>query len=76
MAKPRFSKPTLELAAQVVFEYPEWGDEHIQEMLATYRACGDKPPCTADQLEDACKLLQKQKDAGLNFQEAIDAAAK
>lgn len=71
MNKPRFNKATLELAAQIVFEYPDWDSAHISDMMATYRESGDKAPCTADQLEDACNLVQKQKSAGADFQTAV-----
>lgn len=73
---PPFNRATLELAGQIVFEHPQWTSEHIGDMMATFRECGDTPPCTADQLEDACSLIQKQKESGADLAAAIEHASK
>jgi hypothetical protein len=63
-------------AAQVVFDYPGWGSEHVSDM---YDACkegstsmGEKLPYSYYDLEDACHLAQKAKNQGLDYFGAID----
>lgn len=65
----------FELAAQIVFEYEDWGDEHVEDMFQTYADCGDKPPCpSSDHLKECCLLVQDEKDRGLDFESAVKAA--
>ena len=70
--KSKFSQATIELAAQIVFEYPEWSSEHIGDMMATYAESGDRPPCSANELEDACNFVQRHKYTGLSFQQVVE----
>lgn len=51
-------KETAGLACQIVFEYPHWGYEHIDDMLDTYDASGDPMPCNSNDLYDACRLAE------------------
>lgn len=69
-------KDRYELAAQIVFEYENFGQEHISEMYQTYEESGDKPPCTFHELEDACYVIKRLKNEGLNFQDAVTRAVK
>jgi len=48
----RDKKAAIGLACQLAFEYDPCGDEEISDMYQTYRDCGDKPPCSADELQD------------------------
>jgi len=65
-------KDTAGLAAQIVFEYPEWGDEHIDDFMRTYSDCGDTAPCDGDELYDASHIANKLKNDGLDYKEVID----
>ena len=50
------------LALQIVFEYPDWSGEHIEEMLALYEEeDGDEIPTSYDELYDRCNLVAKLK---------------
>ena len=57
--KMKNRKMAVSLACQIVFEYPGWGDEHVSDMYQTYTDCGDRPPCTADELMDLCCEAEK-----------------
>lgn len=57
------------VAAQIVFEYPGWGDEHVSDMYNTYRDCGEKPPCSGDELMDLTVAAERLKKSGLTYSE-------
>ena len=42
----------IDLACQIVYEYEDWSDEHVSDMMQTYIDCGDPAPCTGDELLD------------------------
>jgi len=65
-----------EVAGQIVYEYKNWGSEHISDMYATYEAEGRKPPFTIDQLEEYAEKMQSLKDQGKSFGEAVELAVK
>jgi len=54
-------------AAQLVFEYEGWGCEHVSDMFRTYEECGETAPCDFDSFGEACALMQKYKDEGLDY---------
>lgn len=56
------------LALQIVFEYENWGDEHVSDMLSTYTETGERPPCTGDELYDLCQMAEKEKKKGLDIE--------
>jgi hypothetical protein len=62
-------KEAVELAAQIVWEYPEWTGEHVSDMMATY----DKgtEPCSLSELYDLCTSLQSFKNRGIRSDVAI-----
>ena len=62
-------KDTVELAAQIVFEYPGWGDEHVGAMLDTYE--DESAPCTYDELMNACGWISEAKKLGHNYNDSI-----
>jgi hypothetical protein len=63
-------KDTAQLAAQIVFEYPEWNDEHISEFMKLFDH-DDPAPCTGDELYDACYDMQAIKNTGLSYDDAV-----
>lgn len=69
----QYSRDTLELAAQVVFDYPSWGDEHCYEMIETYQHTGEEPPCTSDELYYACQKVAAKKREGLGYMACVEA---
>lgn len=60
------------LAAQIVFEYPDWGSEHCDEMIKSYYTCGDTPPCGYDDLYSLCNRIEKYKNKGHNFDVCVE----
>ena len=60
----------IRLACQIVYEYKDWGWEHISDMLATYER-PERPPCNGDELMDLCTAAQTHKNNNLTFDEAI-----
>lgn len=56
------------LACQIAFEYEDWGDEHVYEMLQIYVHTGEKPaPCDYDELMAlTCRAARLKKD-GLDY---------
>jgi len=57
----------LSLALQIVFEYPDWGDEHVSEMLVLM----DSRPCDFVELRSLCSSVQAVKNEGLNYEQAL-----
>ena len=60
-------------AAQIVYEYPGWGCEHVSDM---YDCIPMPAGYSADDLYDMCYEIQKHKDDGLGYTEAIEAELK
>lgn len=58
-------KNAVGLATQIVFEYSDWGDEHISDMMATFEL-SSKAPCSGYELQDLCSAAQKLKSSGLD----------
>lgn len=54
----RSVEDTVNLALQIVYDYDDWGDEHVSEMIATYED-GDPPPCDGDTLMTVCTKAAK-----------------
>lgn len=67
MARNTKKANAIGLAVQIVFEYDDWGWEHISDMLSTYED-GDAP-CSADELYDLCQKANMLKTAGRTYQE-------
>jgi len=63
------NKKAIGLALQIVYEYENWGWEHISDMLATYE--DTKPPCDGDELHDLCVIADRHKKAGLSYDDAL-----
>jgi len=57
-------------ACQLAYEYEDVGYEHISDMYNTYRECGERPPCTADQFEDLTFAALKLRREGKEYEEA------
>ena len=72
----RSRKDAVSLACQIVYEYDNWGAEHVSDMMATYDACGDRPPCTGDELMDLCMAVAVHKKNGLSYAAAGAAMLK
>ena len=66
----RSRKDAVGVALQVAYEYPEWGCEHVSEMLDTYESSGDVPPCDYDELMNLTMEAAKHKKQGRTFNEA------
>ena len=64
----RNKKDAIGLALQIVYEYDNWGSEHISDMMATYE--DTKPPCNGNELYDLCNIADTHKKAGLSFKDA------
>jgi hypothetical protein len=58
------------LALQIAYEYPDWGDEHVSEMLDTYQHTGEKRPCNYDELMMLTSQADRLKKQGLSFDDA------
>ncbi len=57
------------LSLQIVYEYENWGDEHVSDMIQTYKDCGDPAPCTGDMLLHLCEIAESHKSTGKSYQE-------
>jgi len=57
----------INLALQIVFEYPDWGEEHVSDMLSLF----ETEPCTFEELRLLCSLVQRLKDQGMDYTEII-----
>lgn len=66
----RSRKDAVLVALQIAYEYDGWGCGHVSDMLDTYEAAGDKPPCSYDELMELSLVAAKHKREGLTFQEA------
>jgi len=58
------------LACQIVYEYNNWGWEHISDMLATYER-PEKPPCDGDELMNFCNIAAVHKKNGLSWDDTV-----
>ena len=52
-------------AVQIVFEYPNWGQEHVSDMFNL----GERLPFTYDDLEDLTFAADKLKKQGSSWEE-------
>ena len=57
----------INLALQIVFEYPDWGEEHVSDMLSLFGT----EPCTFEELRLLCSSVQTLKDKGMDYTEII-----
>ena len=64
-------KIVIGLACQIVYEYPDWSDQHVSDMLKTYSDNGEKLPCDYDTLIDMCYLADKIKKQGKSYKQAV-----
>ncbi len=69
-------KEVAEVAAQIVYEYPDWNEAHVNDIMRTYAEVGEIAPCDGDQLYVACNEMQKVKDSGLSYFDAITEVTK
>lgn len=61
------------VATQIVFDYPNWGEEHVSDMLDTYKHTGGPAPCDYDELMSlACKADDLKKE-GKTYEEVEQA---
>ena len=58
------------VALQIVFEYPDWTQEHVEDMFKTYESSGEEPPCSFDELEDLTIKAGKLKNSGMTWDQA------
>ena len=63
-------KDSIGLALQIAYEYENWNEEHVSDMLATYTSCGDKPPCSYDELMDLAIEAAEYKQKCITFSDA------
>lgn len=63
-------KTAVGVACQVAFEYPDWGPEHVSDMLATYDATGQEVPCDYDELMELTYAADALRVQGKSFSEA------
>ena len=56
-------------AAQIVYEYPGWGCEHVSDM---YDCSMHSNQYSYDDLEDACYVIQKFKNEGVTYNDSIN----
>ena len=61
------------LACQIAFEYPNWGNEHISDMLATQEG---KKPCSSDILYEATSKADTLKRAGKSYEKTLQEVKK
>lgn len=66
----KFSKDVAELACQIVFEYPDWTSEHVDEM----HRCGECS-CDVDELGVACEVVAKLQREGLDYDAILEAVS-
>lgn len=60
-------KDTIGLALQLEWEYPDWGDEHVTDMIRTYTDNGEKAPCSMDTLNDWAIKARRLHRQGLDY---------
>jgi len=63
-------KDAVLLALQIAYEYDDWGQAHVSEMLDTYDDSGEVPPCSYDELMDLTMIAAKHRREGRSFDEA------
>lgn len=66
----RSRKTAIGVALQLAYEYPEWGPEHVSDMLATYDATGEEAPCDYDELSELANAATALKRQGKSFSDA------
>jgi len=66
----KVSEELAGVALQVAYEYPDWGEEHVSDMHATYRQTGRKAPFTADDLYEVTIQADALRRAGKSWTEA------
>ena len=60
-------------AAQIVFEYPNWSDEHISDMFDAVVASEGRPKgWDEDTLQDATYEAHQLKEEGLSYDEVVN----
>jgi len=59
------------LAFQIVTDYPDWGDEHVSDMIQTYDR--GEAPCTGDELLDLCYKVEKLVKEGKGYDAVMTA---
>ena len=57
----------INLALHIVFEYSDWGEEHVSVMLSLF----ETEPCTFEELRFLCSSVQTLKDEGVDYKEII-----
>jgi hypothetical protein len=69
MKKGKKKTEAVGIALQIVFEYPDWTAEHVDEMLN----CSEKRPCSGDELYELCQAADMMKRSGKTYQQ-VEAA--
>lgn len=64
------------LAAQIVYEYPDWNCEHCHDMIQSYDDTGEHPPCDVDDLYSLCHRIAELQRKGHDFHEATERLTK
>ena len=60
-------KDLVGTAAQIVYEYKDWGCEHVSDMYD----CIESPNYSFDDLEDMCYKVDKLKLGGMGYARAV-----
>jgi len=66
--KTKVLKELAGLGCQIAFEYPGFGYEHVEDMMATYE--DGSTGYDGDDLMYAANLAKKAKDQGMDFEAA------
>jgi len=65
---PKVKKDLVGTALQIVFEYPNWGQEHVSDMFDAI----DRPKFEFEDLEDITIAADKLKKKGFGWGEVED----
>ncbi len=63
-------------ACQIVFDYPNWGTEHVADMYATFKETGEKALFSIDDLATCCNMVDKLKAGGKSYKECEELVTK
>jgi hypothetical protein len=63
-------KIVIGLALQLVYDYPSWDGEMVEDMIKTYDDMGENRPCDVDTLFTFCNIADKLKKENNTWEEA------
>ena len=64
------------IACQIAYEYPNWTDEHVGEMLRISDDIPEPRPCSYDTLCDATAKADECKKNGLSWDKTLKEVKK